>query len=228
MKTAQLTGIILFLIALNSRADELKFSELRVFLSNNTFSNPQTSLNNQTAADNVEKFSQLNGIGLEADARVKPWLKVGSRIKGVWNSVYPPNPPSPATSYLQISQYSAGLLARIPVAEKDWLYADVFAELGLANTKIDIQTISAGKGSYTKDSGLYQRAGITIGLGSPSTKLYAEAGQEFNNLGNPSYSGTLTANNVSAVDLSGPYYAVGLIISGIPSWIKPGSVTVGK
>ncbi len=228
MKTTKIAVLFIFLLALNSPAEDIKFSELRIFLSNNTFATPQTSLNNQTAADNVEKFSQLTGVGLEADARVKPWLKIGSRIKGVWNSVYPPNPPSPATSYLQLSQYSAGLLARVPIAEKDWLQADIFAELGLANTKIDIQTISAGKGTYTKDSGLYQRAGISIGMGSAAFKIYAEAGQEFNNLGTPSYEGTLTANNVTGVDLSGPYYAVGVIISGLPSWIKPGTVSVGK
>ena len=228
MKTTQITGLFIFLVALHTSADDIKFSELRVFLSNNSFANTQTSLNNQTAPDNVEKFSQLTGVGLEADARVRPWLKVGSRIKGVWNSVYPPNPPSPATSYLQISQYSAGLLARVSIAEKEWLQADIFAELGLANTKIDIQTISAGKGTYTKDSGLYQRAGISVGMGSPALKIYAEAGQEFNNLGTPSYAGTLTVNNVTNVVLSGPYYAVGIIISGLPSWIKPGTVTVGK
>lgn len=228
MKTSLIFAIFIFFFGLNSSANDLKFSELRVFLSNNTFGTPQTSLNNQTAPDSVEKFSQLTGVGLEADARVKPWLKVGSRIKGIWNSVYPPNPPTPATSYLQISQYSAGLLARVPLAEKDWLQADIFAELGLANTKIDIQTISAGKGTYTRDSGFYQRAGVSVGIGSAALKIYAEAGQEFNNLGTPSYEGTLTANNVSTVDLSGPYYAVGVIISGIPSWIKPGTVSVGK
>lgn len=201
--------------------DGIKWSELRFFLSTNTLATSPTALNNLTAADNVQKLSDLTGIGLEADAQLKPWLKIGTRIKGIWNSVYPPNPPSPATAYLQVSQYSGGVLVRVPIVNNDWLLFDTFAEVGVANTKIDVQTISSGKGTFSKESGFYQRAGVSAGIGGPAIKFYLEAGQEWNNLSGMSFQGTLN-QNVSSVDLTGSYYAFGLIFSGIPSWIKVG------
>ena len=220
--------VIVQLFSMSAHADDgLKWSELRVYLSSNSFSSAPTALNNLTAADNVKKLSDLTGMGLEADAQVKPWLKVGTKFRGIWNAVNQPNPPSPATAYIQITQYSAGLLARGTILEKDWIQADLFAELGLANTKIDVLTSVSGKGTFTKDSGLYQRAGISVGLGSPTFKFFVEAGQEWNNLSSVSFTGTLV-NNISSVDFTGPYYAAGLIIYGIPSWIKPGGITTSK
>lgn len=224
------TLFLLLLIHLFSRTalaeDGIKWSELRIFLSSNTFSSPPAELNNLTAADNVQKLNDLTGLGLEAVGQFKPWLKVGTRIRGIWNSVYPVNPPTPATAYLSVTQYGGGAVARIPLVDKEWVQFDIFAELGLANTKIDIQTIGSGKGTFTNNSGFYQRAGASIGMGFPSAKLYFEAGQEFNNLRSISFEGTLS-NNISSVDFTGPYYAIGLIISGIPSWMKPGFITVG-
>lgn len=219
--------IIVQLFNITALADDgIKWSELRIFLSSNTFSSPPTALNNLTATDNVQKLNDLTGVGLEAVGKFKPWLKVGTRIRGIWNSVYPSNPPSPATAYLSVSQYGGGVVARIPIIEKEWMQFDAFAELGLANTKIDIQTIGSGRGTFTNNSGFYQRAGASVGVGFPSAKLYFEAGQEFNNLNSMSFEGTLS-NNVSSVDFTGPYYAIGIIISGMPSWIKPGFISVG-
>lgn len=205
----------------------MKWSELRVFLTSNGFAKEPTQLNNMSAPDNVEKLKDLTGIGLEADARVKPWLKVGTRIKGIWNAANQPNPPSPAVAYVQVQQYSAGIVGRVPVVEKDGANLDVFAEIGLANTSIDVQTVSSGKGSWTNNAGPYGRAGVSVGLGWPTFKFFFEAGQEWNNLDKLSYTGTMT-NNLSSVDFSGLYSAVGVIIYGIPSWIKPGGITVGK
>lgn len=220
-KTILFLALIQFFTFRSHAADEIKWSELRVFISNNTFTTSPTALNSLTAADNVEKLDHLTGVGLEVDGQIKPWLKIGTRIRGIWNAVYPPNPPSPATAYLRISQYSGGMLARIPVVNTDVVLFDIFAELGLGNTKLDIQTISSGNAAFTKNSGFYQRAGASLGLGSAAMKLYIEAGHEWNNLNSMSFEGTLS-NTVSSVDFSGPYYAIGLIISGIPSWIKPG------
>ncbi len=218
--------ITLFAVAANA-ADGIKWSELRLFFAGSTFSKEPTALNNLSAPDSVEKLTGLTGFGLEADFQYKPWLKVGTRFKGVWNSVYPPNPPSPATAYLQVSQYSAGVLARFPLKQSDFFVADLFTEVGLANTKIDAQTISSGKGTFTNDSGVYGRAGASAGIGTQSTKFYVELGQEWNNMNSMSYQGTLSTT-VTSADFSGTYFAIGLIFSGLPSWIKPGGITVGS
>ena len=217
---------LIHILNFSAQANEgLKWSELRVFISNNSFFKEPTEFNNLTVADNVEKLDHLTGFGLEVDAHFKPWLKIGTRIKGIWNSVYPPNNSWPATAYLSVSHYSGSMLARVPVVEKEVFLFDVFAELGLSNNKIDIQTISSGKVTFTKDQHFFQRAGASIGLGSSSMKIYLEAGQEWNNLNGLNREGTLSTN-ISSIDLTGPYYAFGLIISGIPSWIKPGGFSI--
>ena len=215
-----------FLVSLKGYSEpSIKWSELRLFYGNSRFSTDPTALNNLTAPDNVAPFNNPTSLGFEADGQIQPWFKVGTKFKGIWNAVSSPNPSS--TASLAVQQTEAGLLARFPIVDKEWILLDAALELGLANTKIDVQTVNSGKGTFKKDAGFYQRAGASLGLGSSSVKFYLEVGQEWNNLTSLSYQGTL-ATSISSIDFSGPYFSLGLIISGIPSWIKPGSVTVGK
>lgn len=227
-----IVSLISLFITLNSApslaADiDFKWSELRVFISNNTFAKEPTELNNLGNTDNIEDYKGFTGIGLEADAQLTKKFKVGTRIKGIWNSMYPPNSPMPATAYVGVSQYSAGFLGRATLIENENLLVDVLAELGLANTKFDVKTSGSGNGQFTKDAGFYQRLGASVGFGWSSVKFYIEAGQEWNNLNDIKFEGTIT-HNLTSLDLSGPYYAFGIIISGIPSWIKPGGISVGN
>lgn len=204
----------------------VKWSEIRIFGTNNKFASEPTDLNNLTAADGVPAFKSMTGIGIEADGQVLPWLKIGTRIKGILTSSNRQDGPMPANSYLTFQQYSGGILTRIPLINRDFVLLDAVAELGVSNNKIDIQT-TGGKGTFTKDGNFYQRAGGSLGIGWSSFKFYVEAGYEWNKLSGMSFEGTLT-NNISSVDLSGPYTSIGIIISGVPSWIKPGSISVGK
>jgi hypothetical protein len=229
MKTKIYLVLFLSVFARNVFADDsgLKWSELRVFTMTNTLSTTPAALNNITASDNVEQLDTLYGIGLEADAKWR-FLKIGTRVKGILMSKNPPNPPSPAVSYLTVGQYSGGLLARVPVIDNDTVNFDFLAEVGAANTSLEIATASNGKGEFKCEACVFGRVGASINLGWPTFKFSLEGGQEFNNLSSLKYSGTLTNHNVDSVDLSGPYVAAGVIIYGLPSWIKPGGITVGK
>lgn len=227
MQTKNYLALFILLFTFNTFADDgLKFSELRVLLMTNTFGKAPTALNTLTAPDNVDALDSIYGIGLEADARYK-WVKFGTRFKAVLMSKNAPNAPANSSAGLTVEQYSAGALVRVPLTEQDHFQFDVLAEIGGANTKIDVETSSAGKGTFSKEAGLFGRAGASVGVGWPTFKIYLEAGQEWNNLNNLKFEGNL-ANNVSEVDFSGPYYSVGLIFSGIPSWITPGGITFGK
>ena len=227
MQTKNYIVLLLFCLSITAKADDgLKWSELRVLINTNTLATAPTALNNLTAPDNVPALDTLHSIGIEADAKYK-WIKVGTQLRGTLFSLTPPNAALGGNSSLTVQQYAGGVLARIPIIDKDMLQFDVFAELGIANTKIDVQTSSSGKGTFTKDSGFYQRAGASLGLGWATFKFYVEAGQEWNNLNDLSFQGTI-ANNIKSVDFTGPYYALGIIIYGMPSWIKPGGITVGK
>ncbi|MGZ6442188.1 MAG: hypothetical protein ACXWRU_19180 [Pseudobdellovibrionaceae bacterium] len=226
---SRVISLVFSLCGLNAQAAtlDIKWSEVRIFGTSNTFSTAPTELNSLTATDNIPELKSMTGIGIEADGRFFPWLKLGTRVRGIWTSLKPANATFPPTSSLSVQQFEGGLIARIPLLERDLVQLDTFAEVGVSNNKIDIQTSSSGNGTFTKNSVLYQRAGASIGFGTRSFKLFLEGGQEWNNVKNMTFEGTLT-NNLTAVDFSGPYVGVGIIISGIPSWIKPGSVSTEK
>ncbi|MCC2677935.1 MAG: hypothetical protein K0R29_511 [Pseudobdellovibrio sp.] len=194
----------------------------------NNLTTVPTALNNLTAPDGVDRLDTLYGIGLEADGRWK-WLKLGTRFKGILMSKDAPNSPTPPTAYLTVGQYSGAAIARLPFIERDSVNFDLLFELGAANTSIDVRTNGSGKSDIKCEACVFGRIGASINLGWPSFKFSFEGGQEFNNLTNLKATGDLAAaNNISSIDLSGPYFAVGFIIYGIPSWIKPGGITVGK
>lgn len=219
--------LTLFTFEAQAAGPDLKWSEVRFFISDNYYAKEQTELDSLTAVDNIEKLKKFTGFGIEIDAQYKSWVKLGSRFRFIGNSIYPVGSTSSSTSYLQLIQYTAGIVARVPIAENKNVSFDILAELGLSNSKIDILTTGSGKGTFKKDAGFFQRAGVSLGLGWESFKFYVEGGYEGHNIDGMSFEGTLT-NNISKVDLSGTYTMVGVIINDLPDWIKPGKLfTVG-
>lgn len=203
----------------------LKWSELRVFTMTNNLSSLPTALNNLTAPDNVDPLETLYGIGIEADAKWK-WIKIGTRFKGILMSKDAPNSPTPPTAYLTVGQYSGAVLARVPLVDKDSVNFDLVAELGAANTSIDVRTNGSGKADIKCETCVFGRAGASFAIGWPTFKFSIEGGQEFNNLTGLKVSGDLAAaNSISSLDLSGTYIAAGIIIYGIPGWIKAGGIS---
>lgn len=219
------TAILFFilistLITPNSEADDsVKWSEVRLYHATNKLTAAPTALNNLSAPDNVPPLDTLQSLGIEIDGQYK-MLKVGVKFGYTNSSAEPPNAPFPPPAYLSVSQFTAGLVARVPIVTQPAYLFDAFVELGAADTTFNVQTISSGKATLKKDKNFYQRAGASLGAGSASVKVYAEVGQEWNKINDPSSSGTMVTN-IQSVDLSGTYIAFGLIISDVPEWLKP-------
>ncbi|MBY0452519.1 MAG: hypothetical protein K2P92_05740 [Bdellovibrionaceae bacterium] len=205
---------------------DLKWSELRVFADQTTFSQFPSDLNDLAKLNGIDELHSVVGFGLEANAELKEWFKLGTKFKGVFSGSNKKEASSSTTDYLSVQQYSAGLTGRINLLKSDSLLIDTFVELGLSNNTIEIHT-SVGQGKWEKNSHFYQRAGLTAAFGGPSFKFFAEGGYEVFKLDNPEYQGTI-GSQIQTIDLSGTFVGVGMIISGIPSWIKPGSVSSGN
>lgn len=219
-KTGILFLALITLFTAHSEADDsVKWSEVRLYHATNKLAAAPTALNNLTAPDNVPALDTLQSLGIEIDGQYK-MLKVGVKFGYTNSSAEPPNAPFPAPAYLSVSQFTAGLVARIPIVTQPAYLFDAFVELGAADTTFNAQTISSGKATLKKDKNFYQRAGASVAVGSAAVKLYAEVGQEWNKVSDPSSSGTMVTN-IPAVDLSGTYFALGLIISDVPEWLKP-------
>lgn len=203
----------------------LNWSEVRFFITNTTFTHRDEDMDSVLQADQIEPLKKVSGFGLEADAEITSWFKAGTKIKGVFNAANKKEAPMPATEYLAIQQYSAGLTGRLMLINKDNLFLDLFGELGLSNNTIELKS-SFGDAKWEKDSHFYQRAGASMGFGSSGFKMYVEGGYENFKIDKLNHQGTF-GQNIDTIDLSGNYVAVGLVISGLPSWIKPGGVTIG-
>lgn len=203
----------------------LKWSEVRFFLSDTTFANRDENLGALMQVDQIEELKKVTGFGLEVDAEVSSWFKAGTKIKGVFNGSNKKEAPFPATEYLAVQQYSAGLTGRVMLVNKENFFFDVFGELGLSNNTVELKT-TAGNAKWDKNSHFYQRAGASTGFGGSSFKVFVEGGYESFKLDNLNYEGTI-GQNIDEIDLSGSYVSVGLIISGLPSWIKPSGLSIG-
>lgn len=204
-------------------AADIKWSEIRLFGTTNSFTNTQTDLDNLTSADKTPSLTQYTGYGLEAYGQMN-WFKFGFRYKGAWASLTPDNSTTPATAFLHLQQAGGGPVLRIALINQDWLLLDIFGEVGSTNTTIDVLTKSSGSGTFSKNGTIYERAGASLGIGWSSFKLYVEAGKEWNKVDTPTFTGTLS-NSITSIDLSGTYIGFGMIIVGVPSWFH---ITGGK
>lgn len=211
--------VIILTSPLSFADDKIKWSDVRIFTETNKLSAAPTALNNLTAADNVPAVDTIHNLGIEIGAAYK-WFKFGTKFALTAQSATPPGATFPEPGLLTINQTTAGLVGRLPLADTPNVMFDLFAEWGGVNTTIDIRTTTVGSGTLKKSGAFYQRAGASVGFGSKDLKLYAEVGQEFNKLTGMELSGTLTTS-VREVDLSGTYYSIGLIISGVPEWLTP-------
>lgn len=226
MKTLIITLMILLItVTANAKEFSLDWSEVRFFLTETSFANKDENVNALLQPDQIEELNKVTGFGLEVDAQVLSWFKAGTKIKGVFNGSNKKEAAFPATEYFAIQQYSAGLTGRIGLVNKEKFFLDVFGELGLSNNTIELKA-TAGTAKWEQNSYFYQRAGSSLGFGGSGFKMYVEGGYENFKLDNLKHQGSV-GQNITEMDLSGPYVGVGLIISGLPSWIKPGGLSIG-
>jgi hypothetical protein len=220
------TSTLIFPDSAKAKDISMNWSELRVFATETTFANQSEELNTLLEMDGIEKLDKVVGFGLEADAEVTKWFKVGTKFRGIFTGSNKKEAKLPATEYLSIQQYSAGLVGRISLINKQNLLLDIFAEAGLSNNTIEIKS-TLGSAKWEKNSHFYQRAGASLAAGGPAIKFYIEGGYEMFKLDNLKHEGQF-GQNTSEIDLSGSFVGIGLVFSGIPSWIKPRGLSTGK
>lgn len=223
---ASLLAVLLSAPFAQAKDLDLKWSELRIFADQTNFSQFPSDLNDLAKMNGIDELHSVVGFGLEANAELKEWFKLGTKFKGVFAGSNKKEASASSTDYLSVQQYSAGLTGRVNLLKSDSFLIDSFVELGLSNNTIEIHT-AAGQGKWEENSHFYQRAGLTAAFGGPSFKFFAEGGYEVFKLDHLDYQGTV-GSQIQTIDLSGTFVGVGMIISGIPSWIKPGSISSGN
>ena len=205
---------------------DVKWSDHRLFFNESTIANKSPQLEALMQPDGIPPKSKLVGFGIEAVAELNSWFKFGTKAKGIFQGSNKEEAPFPATEYLSIEQYQAGLTGRVNLLNKENVMWDLNIELGLSNNTVKLVT-TGGTGEWNKNSHFYQRAGTSLGFGGKDMKIFVEGGYENVKLDGLEHTGTI-GSNIKEIDFSGTYVGVGLLIAGIPDWIKPGGITVGK
>lgn len=189
------------------------------FTVGSTSVNP-TSLNEAIAAQGLKKFDSLTQFGLEITYPLLKYLDVGARLTArLANNEE--QTPDPSTDFsARIEQQSYLLVARVPFVKTDLLRVDAFAGFGGSNTVFKIKT--AGQdGELTRKATEgwlatpYAAYGASVSIGHKWIYLVFEGGIETNKVDGFTRSGSVNSN-IDAMDFSGPYFSVGLMLDGIP------------
>lgn len=195
------------------------WSEIRFIGMFNKLAKTPDDLNAETAGDKVNPLKDITEFGIEGNAHILPFFKLGLRFGGSWTQMIPSNNPSTPTSFLAVQQAYGGIIGRIPIVDDKVLRLDVFGEAGLTRTHVDVQT-SSGAGTYSKDGSPFERVGASLGLGWDTIFFFVEAGNEWNKLDGMTFQGNISSP-ISSIDLSGFYYGVGVTFNGLPHFLKP-------
>lgn len=208
----------LFLVFHSQFASAKSFPVTARFFIGSTLAEPD-NLNQELVAQGLEDIDAVAVFGLEATYTALKHFEVGIRYtKRMANQEE--NPKDPATSFSgELNQDSVLLLARYPFLKSKIVRADIFAGVGGSNTTFKILTATQDGELTRKEAGdwfatPYASAGASIAIGYKSVYFTIEGGYETNKVDDFKRTGNVNTN-VSAIDLSGGYFTIGLLIDGL-------------
>ena len=188
--------------------------QARLFLGS-TKINP-SDVNSDLTTQSLQTMDSLNQYGVEITFPVIKYLNLGLRYTRHDISKDPVNSGS-ANYKAEISQDSMLAVARVPFFKTDIVHIDGFAGLGGSNTTYKI-TSAAEDGELDKKNSFFASPdfsfGGSIAFGYKKYFFVIEGGYEINKITGLQSSGTV--NNISTIDLSGTYVAVGIMFDEIP------------
>jgi hypothetical protein len=225
MKVSQFIILIgLGLISFSAQAgEETKPNQFRIYAGQSSFNPDQ--LNSALSAAGIAGLKSATLFGGEYTYLPFTKLNVGARVqvkyaKVLENANPSANPLNPY--YASLQQYEGFFITRVDVVKTNSFKFDVVGGAGLSSIKADVRT-STGEGTFSRasDTSPYfaSLAGASVGFGFGNLYLFVEGGQEWNSASNLTRSG-LTSSSVTAIDVSGPYVFAGIILNGVPSFVK--------
>lgn len=219
MKSAIL-GLLVFFVAQSSFAAGNEFPiQLRLF--GGAVNTTLTDLNTELRSQGLAEFGTTPKIGLEATYKVAKFFDFGINYskRAHFKEEATPDPATEYAAYLD--QDVILVVGRVPFIKTDLLTADIFAGVGGSNTSLKLKSASQDGELSKKEGGdwvasLATAAGLSIGVGYKWIYLFAEGGYESNKVDGFKRTGNISPN-ITSLDFTGPYVAIGLIIDGIPA-----------
>lgn len=174
-----------------------------------TFINP-TAVNTYLGTQSLSDMKDVNRFGAELYGQVYKYLSLGVKFTINYKNI----DGASATEYATLYQTNSMVMARVPIFKTDFQFVDIFAGIGLPNTKFTKGGTLSGELSNNEKS-LVTSAGASIGFGYKKVFLYVEGGYEWNKVGTLQRTGNISTT-LDTLDLTGPYATVGLVYDGLP------------
>lgn len=186
-------------------------TQFRVF-GTQTTTKPK-DLNEVIEKDGLQPYLKSYGVGGELTYEILPYVNAGVRYEARYVKTDRSSSSTTASSsyYSSIQQSMLDLVLRFDLVKASWFKFDIFGAGGLTDTKIDIRPNQSTEGYLTR-GGFNTKAGASMALGLGGFYFFVEGGYDWNQM-----SGFKTEGNppaVSSLNLSGPYIAGGLILTG--------------
>ncbi len=203
--------------------DETKPNQFRIYAGQSSFNPDQ--LNTTLSSAGIAGLKSAILLGGEYTFLPLNILNVGARIQVKYSKVSEnanpsANPLNPY--YASLQQYEGFFITRLDVVKTNSFKFDLVGGAGLSSIKVDVRT-SSGEGTFSRSSDtspyFVSLAGASVGVGFGNLFLFVEGGQEWNSASSLNRSGTTSAS-VNGIDVSGPYIFAGIILNGVPSFIK--------
>lgn len=176
------------------------------------------NLNAELTAQGLKEVDLMPQLGVEILYPVLKYVDVGLRYTKRNISRDELVSVSSTEFESQIDQDSALAMVRVPFLKTEIVRMDVFAGFGGTNTTYKIKNATQDGELARKDanswfSSSYSAYGGSVAIGYKQFYFVVEGGIESNEV--KGFKSTGTINSLSAIDLSGTYFTVGLMFDGI-------------
>lgn len=183
-----------------------------------------TDLNTELAAQNLKQVDRVFRLGVEMTYPILKFFDGGLR----YTRHFAQNmeaPDDPTTEYqAELKQDSVMLIGRLPILRSNILRLDAFGGIGGSNTTLTLKSASQDGELHKKESGDWFASPITafggsLAIGYKMFYFVFEGGVETNKISGLKRTGTIN-DNVEKLDLSGPYFSVGIMLNGVKATSK--------
>lgn len=212
-----LTVAVAFLFSQASFAKDVFPAQARLF-AGGVNANPK-DVNDEYTAQSLKKMENLWQYGVEITYPLARYLDVGMRYTRRMHTS-DEKPSNTATDYeAELTQDAVLLLARLPIIKSKIIRIDGFAGIGGTNTWLKMKTSSLD-GELSRravNDGLatpYGSYGASVAIGWDQFYIVFEGGFDQNKVGGLKTKGTMNGN-IEAIDLSGGYFNVGILLDGV-------------
>lgn len=210
-------SFIVTLIAIGFASSALAKEDLgqgRLFLGTTT--TKPSEVNTELKAQDLKTIERLGWLGVEITFPTFGVLQTGLRYTR-HSTKQDPNT-SGTGFYADLTQDSMQGIVRYGFLGTDNVKMDVFLGAGAGKTTYT-EKFATQDGKLDKGASFVASGGVSLALGAKQFFLVLEGGYESNKVDGFTRSGTLN-DNIKSIDMSGPYFMIGLMFDAIPIFKK--------